>query len=231
MMKKLSGGLLLLAALALAASPALAAEKAADPRTKNVAVVVQLGTLGLSGGIVASLGSQVNIRVAGSGVALTRDATVSDIKYDFDINLYTAGLFLDWHPGGAGFRVSLGIIANNNKFEADATPSATSTYTLGGVTYPGAALGKLHADADMNPVAPYFGIGYGNALSSDGRWQFQFDLGVMYWGSPDVTLTSSNSNLAPGLQDSLNAEAKKVEDDLDMVTFYPVLMIGVSYAF
>lgn len=47
----------------------------------------------------------------------------------------------------------------------------------------------------------------------------------------DISLHSSNQNLAPSLADSLKRVESKVQDDLTNFKFYPVVTVSVSYRF
>jgi len=61
-------------------------------------------------------------------------------------------------------------------------------YRINGRGYRAADIGKLEARVDFQKAAPYVGIGWGNALSQDGRWQFSGDLGAFYHGNAHVRL-------------------------------------------
>ena len=89
-----------------------------------------------------------------------------------------------------------------------------------------------------NSVAPYIGIGWGNAVKPGKRWGFSTNLGVMFPGSPKVEITPGFGPVAlaiPGLQQRINtdieAERKKQESDLNWLNVYPVFSLGVSYQF
>jgi len=94
-------------------------------------------------------------------------------------------------------------------------------------------ISALDGSVGFGAVAPYFGIGCGNAVSKSGRLRFAFDLGVMFQGSPEVDLTATASD--PGLQSELNAElekeVKEIEDDVKDIKLYPVISLGLSYRF
>ena len=46
--------------------------------------------------------------------------------------------------------------------------------------------GTARAEMNVNPVRPYFGVGYNTNLSRDGRWKLAVDAGVMILGKPHV---------------------------------------------
>lgn len=203
---------------------------ASGPALAEVGLYGKVGTLGLEAGVEARLNELIGARFGVGYLPWSDSKTVDAVNYEFDISMLSLGAFLDVHPFGGGFRISGGVIACSHKFDGKATPSATRLYTIGNTQYPGAALGSLEAKTKFNDLAPYLGIGY-SSLTKDDAWSFQFDLGVMYWGSPKVELSSTNPLGLPGLQADLDAEASNVEDDLKPYKFYPVLSLGLSYRF
>ncbi|MBI2437829.1 MAG: hypothetical protein HYV36_03325 [Lentisphaerae bacterium] len=81
--------------------------------------------------------------------------------------------------------------------------------------------------------APYFGLGFGNAvLDADKTWGFVFDIGVILQGSPSVDLSADGAMANnPIFQMALAQEESEVQDDADVFRFYPVLAFGISYQF
>lgn len=204
----------------------------AAPASAEVGVGAQIGTLGLQAMAVAPLNKNFSARL-GVGVlpSWSFSADVSDLTYDFQMHLYTLGAFLDWHPAGSGFRFSGGVIFNAHDIKSSVKPDPNKTFNIGGVSYTGAQLGTLDAKADFNKLAPYLGIGYNGAFRQMGNLFFTFELGVMFWGAPDVTLTASNPDAVPGLRDSLRKEESDLESKLDFLQYYPVAAVGVTWTF
>jgi hypothetical protein len=217
------GRTVLLAVLAAAAGSAQAAGAG-----------VRIGTTGVGAdfgwGLIPTLGARIGV----SGGSLSRDVN-TDVKYDGKLKLANANAFLDWSPLGP-FRITAGVIPNNNKFDLNGQPSSNNTFTINGVTYTAAQVGGLSGTVKPgNSVAPYLGIGYGNVWTRG--INFYFDLGVMFMGSPKVTL---QSNCNPGvvgaaqcaaLANDLEAERRKVEDELRGFKYYPVANIGITIGF
>ncbi len=204
----------------------------AAPASAEVGVGGQIGTLGLQGFVVAPMGKYFSARV-GVGVLPSWDFNVNayDTTYDFNMHLYTLGAMLDWHPAGSGFRISGGLIFNNHEVKSTVTPDPDMPIDIGGVEYPASVIGKLDAKADFNPVAPYIGIGYNGAFRQNGNLFFTMELGIMFWGSPDVSLSANNSQPVPGLQEALAREEARLEEELDFLQYYPVAAIGITWTF
>ena len=136
----------------------------------------------------------------------------------------------DYFPFGSGFRLSGGVVFNDNSIDATATTQAT--YTIGNTTYTAAQVGSLTGSIDFDDVAPYIGIGWGNPFSKESNWSFAIDIGVMYQGSPEASFTA-NGTLASNaafLAD-LEREEQNLNDEMDEYKYYPVISCAVTYRF
>jgi hypothetical protein len=204
---------------------------AAPAPPAQTAVSVQAGTLGLEIEASKSLGGNLAGRLSAGIMAWKYGVGINSIDYDFDVKLYSLGAYLDWHPGGGGFRLTVGAIVNNHDISTDVGLDPGGRYWIGDHQYPGSLLGGLDAEVKLNNIGPYAGIGYGGPLAQSGRWSFSFDLGVVYWGSPKVSLKHKSSFDMPGLQEDLRKEEREIEDKLQILQFYPVVAVGVSYSF
>lgn len=156
-----------------------------------------------------------------------RDVTKGDIAYDFDLKLRSFSLLMDVHPIPLmGFRLSGGVILNNNRVDMTAVPQGT--YEIGGQTYSGAQVGQLLGEMTFRKAAPYVGLGWGNAANS--RIGFAFDLGVAFQGTPDVALDATGPIAQdPNFQADLQREEQNIQDDVKIFKYYPVVSIGLSF--
>ena len=213
----------------------------AAPVRAEVAIGAKAGTLGLGAELTVGLSPQVNVRL-GANAYNYRDEgrEVSDIVYDAEANLRTATALLDWHPGGRGFRLTAGAVYNDTSVEGSSLPPASGVYDIGGVPVPVNLVGTLDADAEFDPFVPYAGLGWGNAVAGSKKVGFFIDLGVVFQGKADVTLTpiipaNSPINTTPGARDLLDILLRREEQDLEDEAadydLYPVVAIGFSYRF
>lgn len=196
-------------------------------------VGIRAGTTGLGGDIGFGIVPTLSARVGYSYLNYSTDIDVTDVNYDSKLKLSNASFLLDWSPLGP-FRITAGIIANDNKIDVTGTPSGGS-FTINGVTYPAAAVGSLTGQIKTgNTAAPYLGIGYGNVAGAGVN--FYFDLGVMFQGSPNATLTANcgaaaGTPLCTQLQNQAAAEEQRLEDKLKNYKYYPVANIGITIGF
>lgn len=198
---------------------------------EGVGLALRAGSTGIGAELTAGLGGPLNVRVGGSWFEVDRKFTRRDVTFDGKGTLAFGMGLLDFHPGSGSFRISAGAFYNRTKAVGD---SVGGTIVLNGVPYDVRLVGKVHGEAKTNEVAPYAGIGWGNAVRGRSRIGFVADVGVVYWGRPTVALMATPANPAlvpPRFYDDLEVERKKIEDDVSKYRFFPVVSIGLSYRF
>jgi hypothetical protein len=200
-----------------------------DRQPLGVGVTARVGTLGIGIDVAKSFTSQLNGRLGFNFGNIGFNRTDSGINYDSQLNLSSVQLFGDYYPiSSSSFRITGGLVAQNNRFAVTGKPSGSGTYTIDGNQYAASSVGTLSGEYKYgNSIAPYVGIGIGKPPSEG--LGFNADLGVMFTGSPKVTLNASN----PAFNNStaLNNQARQTENDLRGFSVYPVLSIGLSYGF
>jgi len=203
---------------------------ASSSRAEGLAAGVKIGTLGPGVEVTGYIAETLNLRVGYNYLSWSYDRKINDINYDADLDLNTLLTTLDWHPFHNNFRISGGVAVDNNELKLSGTP--TESTKIGDVTYTPEQIGTIKGTATFNKLAPYVGIGYGNAVKDDTTWGFIFDLGVLFHGTPSISL-SSNGSLAndPDYQNNLKIEQGKIQDDANEFRIYPVLAFGISYYF
>ena len=87
--------------------------------------------------------------------------------------------------------------------------------------------GNLNAYAKVKSFRPYLGIGFGRAVPKN-RIGCQFDLGVQFWGKPDVYIPTYNKATGTYQDEKIDADraggdAGKVLKTVSKFTVYPVL--------
>lgn len=194
--------------------------------SQNTGLALRVSTLGIgieaTRNIIPTLNGRVGINYFSYNYAGENKA--EDIKYDLDSKMLSFSALADWYPFTAKFHISGGILYNASKIEGTGNP--TRSYTVGGTIYTPEKMGYL--DATVEPdlsFTPYLGLGWGNPVQSNKKISFMADIGLIYQGSPDVTLT------AHGLMEPTAEQEPDVEDDIKNLKFYPVISLGLSYKF
>jgi len=184
---------------------------------------LKIGTLGVGVDISRAINPNLAIRLnLVNYFKYNKKKKIGQVNYDAHLKLLSAGLLLDYFPSDTStFRITTGAYYNKNKLYGTAT--STTNIKIGNTTYPYVA--KVDTEITFKKFAPYLGIGWGNKPSKN-SWQFSFDLGVMYQGSPKVSLS------APGVNPSdIVAEEAKINKDVKKYKWYPVVSIGISKSF
>jgi hypothetical protein len=207
---------------------------AANSGAADFGVYASAGTTGLGGGIAATFGSYFGARIGYTSYEhKVDDLEESGLTFDGKAKIGGMHALLDWHPFGGNFRLSAGAIENAS-LSARVQPIA-DTYTLNGTSYSADDIGDATGAAEYESISPYAGVGFGRALSSDGRFAFSADLGVVFTGSPEVELNATcriqNAMLCAQIEDDVATERAALQDDADELEYWPVLSLGLSYKF
>ena len=201
-----------------------------------LAVAPKVGTLGIGGDAVVKLAPRVNARVGVNWLDLKLNRTMSDIDFAAHVNYLSYSALLDWHLFGGPFRVSGGALFNQNKASLGVTP--TKKLKVAGQEYEPGVIGTLTTDLRYGQeIAPYVGIGWGNATRS-GRFGLLVDLGVAYTDAPNVspfsstgTGMTSQDQIGRDFRKSLAQQRSDMQDTLDSVRFYPVIALSLFFRF
>lgn len=200
-------------------------------------VVGKVGTLGAGIEYVHPFNANLAVGFGLNGLSYDDSIEESDIDYDATLDMQTFSLIGDYHPFANGFRLSAGIMQNGNEFSLVGTPTGNETVTIGdnNTEYTADEVGSLESLIGFKSTAPYLGIGWGKAPGSGKGWGFDADLGVLFQGSPEVSLTATCGNLSQSDCDTLQAEVAEEEaslrSDSDEFEYFPVISIGASYTF
>ena len=205
-----------LALLVLASLPAAA--------RAQFSVAPRIGTLGLGVDVGLEL-APVAVARAGFGfVPVEPRGTFDDVEYEVSIpGALTLGM--DLHPAGGGFRLSGGVMMQDDDLAIEGTPSGT--VEIGNQSFPASGVGTLRGDVSSADVAPFVTLGFGKH-GQPGLGLF-LDLGVAFLGDPDVALFADGELAGdPAFQAALEAEEERVQDDMDAYgRFYPIVNVGL----
>lgn len=95
----------------------------------------------------------------------------------------------------------------------------------------------ITANAEFKPLASYFGIGWGNRPLSDWRLRYSVDIGLIYLGRPDVSMTVSGDilhahpSLTVELDEYMAKEERKMQRKAESMRLMPYVSLGLSLGF
>jgi hypothetical protein len=204
------------------------------PMFSEYAVTAKVSTLGLGVEVTTNVLEHVNLRFGANTFQYGTNVNDTDVDYDADLKLLTVGLFADYYPfASVGFRLTGGIMYNDNSLDMSGRPKAGGTYTFNDIEYSSDKIGRVDGSIEFNTFAPYLGIGWGNAVGSSG-WHFAADLGVMFQGSPKSSITATTTLIGAekaALENDILQEQNNLNNDLSGYEYYPVVSLGLSYRF
>ncbi len=219
-------GILLTVGIHLAAAAEVARTGGAD---SSFALGARLGTLGVGGEAAVRAADWLTLRLMGHGVDLSYQDTIRDVDFEVNFGGANGGVVLDLHAPGGAFHLSAGLFYNGNTWDVTATPRRPTR--IGDLMFEPAQIGTLRGEADVDPLAVYVGIGFGNPLTGPGRFTVSLDLGVWWFLSePDVRLTADGTLAShPLFQRQLAIERDEIQDR--MIQVWPVLSLGLAFRF
>jgi hypothetical protein len=214
------GRLSLGGALLVAAAPAFA---------EGHAVAAKAGALGLGVEYTYALNDRVAFRAGLHGSELGFDGEESGIDYEFDLVWDSLSLGVDFHPLRSAFRLSAGVLSNDNRIEAFSRPNGNTT--IGDTSYSPAQVGTLTGVVAFDDTAPFAGLGWD--WSRDERvFGMSLDLGIVSQGSPTVNLTGSGTLFGdPAFESDIVAEERELTAELEDLDLVPYLTVGFVFRF
>jgi len=161
------------------------------------------------------------------GFNFTQSAAHSRAQANFQNEI----LMADLYPFHGGFRVTAGVVFNQNSANYSSTPEVTGAL-LGFISnshYTG-VVGNVHGPISFNPVAPYLGVGY--VVHAGGHWMASADAGAMYQGNGRIALIPTGLLAAmPAWRDRILANGYRADKMIDKMSYYPVVRFQVGYRF
>ncbi len=216
----------------------------------DVGVGIKGGTTGVGVDLSVAITKTVNVRFSTTSYDFgdtSEDIIISETglnatKATFNTTLSTdfgaTGLLLDWYVLDGTFHVTAGLMKNNSTINLNGnivgnivqfngnSYNVSNDFVGGSSTITGnVSLGDSYES--------YVGIGWGRKASSDPGFSLSVEIGVMLL-TPSVNLTApSLVNIAnqSTIDNDINEAEKAAADELANLDMWPVLSIGLNYAF
>ncbi len=191
-------------------------------------VGVKAGLNGVGFEVIKGLGDRLNVRLGYStfsySYTLEQDFQGLALEATAKATLGAAGLLIDFYPVKNIIHLTAGVVQNNTLIGVSVAP--TSGFPYGDIEVPPEELGGVTAEIGPElAIAPYFGLGFGNTLSRSHRVSFNFELGTIYQGSPQITLDGTNM-LGPMASDH---NANVLMEAVEQYKWFPVLTLQLSF--
>lgn len=192
----------------------------------QLAVMPRIGSTGIGADLAYQVSPWIVVRGGAAFVPFDPVLEVSDVDYEADLPTNAAAA-LDVHFGGTGFRLSGGLFFLTDDLVLSAF--GDGEIEIGDETFSFDDTGRVEATGDYAGTAPFLSIGFGRA-GGPGTGVF-LELGAAFIGEPDVAITAENEEANAALQAALDRERISLDDELDDVSVYPILNLGVRFGF
>ena len=215
----------------------------------DIGVGVKAGTLGAGVDLSVALTQTINARIGLTSVQIDSEQetlSVGDPGFEQDMNTTldadygASGLLFDWYVFDGTFHVTAGMVKNNGAVGISGTLQTGVTYTVGGQDFESTDInGNIGGDVSLgDSYQPYLGIGWGRKADDDPGFSLSVELGVALLDPQaqlQATVIPGGNFTGPFAQDELDAMLRDAEDnfesELNEFELFPVLSIGVNYAF
>ncbi len=192
-------------------------------------ITVSAGTLGVGLEIAHTLPvANLTGRLAWNGFNYDYDDSIDGVDYELGLELGSVTALLDWRPWGRAMHFTAGLVFNDNAIDVVAAPAAS--YAIGGQTFDADQVGNLRGNVGFDDLVPYLGFGWNVPVAP--KTALSLELGVVFQGSPQLTLTADGTLSGETLfQGELAAEQAKFQDDIGKYEYFPVIALGVQRRF
>jgi hypothetical protein len=208
----------------------------------DVGVGVKAGTLGYGADFSVTLTKTINARISLTTLSIDSQAetvTVGDasnegtISATADIDFGSSALLFDWHVFDGTFHLTAGLVKAD--IGVNFSGRLGDSFTIDGQLVEVSDIsGPITGDVNVSDsYKPYIGLGWGRKSAADSGFSFSAELGAAFV-DPQVRLNgtvASNRITQAELDERLDAARNSAKNDLADLKIWPVVSIGVNYAF
>jgi hypothetical protein len=215
----------------------------------GLGVGVKVGVAGIGFDVATPLvPTRLNLRGGATFFSYNLNETTNDsLTVNGTLKLQNSGVMVDWFPFRGSFRLSGGATVYNNKgLTGSISVPGNTSFTLGNDKYysssttplVGTGVFKLGGDAGGR-----VSFGWGNLVPKKGhRFSFDTELGIEFVSKPTVALqftgnvcsstpctAGTSVSTFPGFTADVTTEQNKLQNDVNFLSFYPIVSVGVGY--
>jgi hypothetical protein len=214
----------------------------------TLGIGAKVSPLGVGIEAATPLWSNINLRVGGNFFNYSGTFSQSGFQYQANLHFRSIQAGFDWFPFHNGFRITPGaLLYMDNRVTAKPTVRGGQTFTVNDTDYISSVADPIRgkANVEFGSAAPTLTVGWGNLVprAEGHRISFPVEVGFAYVGDPSVGFFLSGSacdangqgcgviDNDPTFQSNVQAEQKKIKDDVSPLRFYPIVSAGVGYRF
>ena len=209
----------------------------------DIGVGLKAGTLGAGVDVSIALTKNINARLSLTSIdagdeeetiEVGDDGSTADVDAELDLDFGATAILFDWYVFDGGFHLTAGFMRNDSEL-------SIAGRLTGDIVVDGQALSSSDIDGDITgdvslgeSFQPYIGVGWGRKAGSNGGLSFTAEIGIAML-DPAADLEAELATGSGLSQAELDDRIKGIEDDaddeLDDFEAWPVLSIGINYAF
>lgn len=152
---------------------------------------------------------------------------VEAIQFSQDLNQNNIRMTFDFFPwDNLNLYGNVGAVHLGEPESFTITPTDGRSYTVNGVLYSSAQLGKVAGIVVTHKTVPYIGVGWAHYFKGNRPgWYFQMEAGMVSNLEPRLDIQSVNSSAPPSLTSDVEAQADKESAKLpDAYTIYAIII-------
>lgn len=192
--------------------------QAAD--STGFALAGKLSSLGYGAELGYRFNDQFALRAGANIGSIDANAVDTGTNFNYNMTFNNIPVMLDWFVAGGAFRITGGLVSNNNIL----TGTANGVIDIGSTTYTGSA----STETRFAKTSSYFGIGWSGVPSTTRGFGISFDLGILFQGSPTTTITSTSQPVSPA---DIAAQEATINENLKNLKYWPVVSLEIGYTF
>ncbi|MBS1822940.1 MAG: hypothetical protein JST61_13375 [Acidobacteria bacterium] len=210
----------------------------------SITVTAHANTLGAGIEVATSLSHSFSLRGQGNFFSFDYLFNIDGVDYDSRLNLRSGGVSLDWYPTHHSFRISPGVLYYKNNLSAISSVPAGDYFELGSQGFVNSVDDPLNGKATVifpHHIAPMVTVGFNLLGKRESSFSIPLEFGAAYTGAAKIDVTLNGTACTSEgcftfaknqeAQDSLQAEIKKLNNDLESYPIYPIVSIGFAYRF
>ncbi|MCP4491347.1 MAG: hypothetical protein GY820_29140 [Gammaproteobacteria bacterium] len=209
----------------------------------EVGVGYKLGAAGQGVDVSVALTQTINARVSVTSYDFGgRQETIevgdtnnsANVDAALGVDFGATSLLFDWYIFDGTFHLTAGMMRSDTKFTF--STSLTDSITVDGQAIDSSDIsGNITGDIALgDSFQPYIGIGWGRKAGIEPGLSFTAEVGVALL-DPSASLNATQSGVSTmsfqEFQDAINGIENDAESEMDVLEAWPVLSIGVNYAF
>jgi hypothetical protein len=227
-----------------------------QPPFSRIGIGADLSPLGIGIKVTTPLDDYLDLRALfGFFNFNTGRMEVDGFNINGNIHFASVGAVVDVYPWNSVWRVSGGLMLfNGNRISASTEIVPGTSFTIDGKTYYSSSADPVTGSGEVDlhnlKVEPMVSFGFGRYVPHSNRhWSFPTEFGIIYTGSPTLTVNTAgtvctslaqtscsdigdtSNPVGQAFNSNLNAQLAKWRADLDKVEIYPIFSYGVVYSF